>query len=50
MQDITQEYEVHAMPTFVFILNTNTIEKLVGANKGELENKVKHFSMKAAAA
>ena len=50
MQDITQEYDVHAMPSFVFISNANIVEKLVGANKGELERKVKQFSMKAAAA
>ena len=36
------------MPTFLFIENGVTIDKLVGANKVELENKVKHFDAKYA--
>jgi thioredoxin 1 len=48
MQDISQEYDVNAMPTFVFILNGKPVEKLVGANKGELEKKVQHFASRTA--
>ena len=36
------------MPTFVFIENGAAIDKLVGANKGELENKVKLYDSKCA--
>ena len=50
MQDITEEYKVHAMPTFVFIFNSEIKDRLVGANKGELEKKVKQFSTNAASA
>lgn len=48
LQDISTEYEVRAMPTFLFIEKKQTVDKIVGANKGELEAKVKHFSEKGA--
>lgn len=35
--DIAAQYEITAMPTFVFIKNKVTIEKFSGASKGKLE-------------
>jgi len=34
-------YEVTAMPTFIFFRNRSVIDRLSGANKSELENRVK---------
>ena len=48
LQDISTQFEVRAMPTFLFIENGAAIDKLVGANKGELENKVKLYDSKCA--
>jgi hypothetical protein len=36
------------MPTFVFIEKGVPVERIVGANVAELENKVKHFDEKSA--
>ena len=36
------------MPTFVFIENGAAIDRIVGANAVELENKIKHFDAKCA--
>ncbi|MCO5592010.1 hypothetical protein L7F22_046004 [Adiantum nelumboides] len=38
--EISQEYEIRAMPTFLFIVDSKTTEKIVGANKTELEKKM----------
>lgn len=46
LSDISQEWDVHAMPTFLFIEGGKQVEKLVGANTAELENKVKFFADK----
>eukprot|EP00250_Pteridium_aquilinum_P035810 c9956_g1_i1 orf=329-688(-) len=48
MNDISTEFEVRAMPTFLFIEKKRTVDKIVGANKHELEVKVKHFAEKCA--
>ena len=48
--DISQEYEIRAMPTFLFIQDSKNTEKIVGANKVELEKKVKFYSEKCAVA
>eukprot|EP00250_Pteridium_aquilinum_P009733 c18895_g1_i2 orf=248-607(-) len=48
--DISQEWEIRAMPTFLFIQDSKTSEKIVGANKSELERKVKFYSEKCAVA
>ncbi|KAJ7192225.1 hypothetical protein O6H91_Y521500 [Diphasiastrum complanatum] len=42
--DITNQWGVSAMPTFVFILDGKAIDKVVGANKKELEAKVGQYS------
>lgn len=44
VQDVTNEMEVRAMPTFMFIHNGKQIHKIVGANKAELEKKVEQYS------
>lgn len=49
LSDISTEFKVHAMPTFVFIEKKSEIDRLVGANKVELEKKVKLYSDKTAA-
>ncbi len=38
------ECDVHAMPTFLFIKDGKQIDKIVGANKEELDKKVQHFA------
>ncbi|GLJ26486.1 hypothetical protein SUGI_0511590 [Cryptomeria japonica] len=40
LQDVTAEWEVQAMPTFIFIKDGKAIDKIVGAKKDELERKV----------
>ncbi|MCO5588862.1 hypothetical protein L7F22_042822 [Adiantum nelumboides] len=49
VNDVSTAYEIRAMPTFLFIENDNVVEKIVGANKTELENKVRHYAEKGAA-
>jgi len=44
VQDVTAKWEVRAMPTFIFIQNGKQIDKIIGANKDELERKVAHFA------
>ncbi|CAK9206297.1 unnamed protein product [Sphagnum troendelagicum] len=41
--DVTSEWEIRAMPTFLFIKDGKQIDKIVGANKDELEKKVHTF-------
>jgi len=40
-QDIASSYSVSALPTFVFLKNGSEVDRLRGANKDELLNKVK---------
>ncbi|CAK9223541.1 unnamed protein product [Sphagnum troendelagicum] len=42
--DVMAEWDVHAMPTFLFIKDGKQIDKIVGANKEELDKKVQHFA------
>jgi len=35
------------MPTFIFIKQKKQVDKIVGANKDELEKKVKHYATAA---
>jgi thioredoxin 1 len=42
--DVMAEWDVHAMPTFLFIKDGKQIDKIVGANKEELNKKVQHFA------
>lgn len=42
-EDLSQKYEVEAMPTFVFIKNGDVVHRVVGANveqlKADIESK-----------
>lgn len=49
LQDVTNEMEVRAMPTFLFIHNGKEIFKVVGANKVELEKKVEQYDREGVA-
>lgn len=44
VQDVTSQWEVRAMPTFIFIKDGKSIHKVVGANKDELEKKCQQFA------
>eukprot|EP00250_Pteridium_aquilinum_P031578 c43869_g1_i1 orf=211-567(-) len=40
MQDITAQWNVQAMPTFIIIKDSKELERVVGANKEELDKRV----------
>jgi thioredoxin 1 len=42
--DVTSAWEIRAMPTFLFIKEGKLIDKIVGANKDELDRKVQHYA------
>ncbi len=44
LQDVTSTWEIRAMPTFLFIKEGKQIDKIVGANKDELDRKVQHYA------
>ncbi|KAJ7566743.1 hypothetical protein O6H91_02G116600 [Diphasiastrum complanatum] len=44
LADITNQWGVSAMPTFVFILDGKPIDKVVGANKVELDRKIAKYA------
>jgi thioredoxin-like negative regulator of GroEL len=44
VQDVTSTWEIRAMPTFLFIKEGKQIDKIVGANKDELDRKVQHYA------
>jgi len=44
VQDVTSKWEVRAMPTFLFIKNGELLDKIVGANKDELEKKCNQYA------
>jgi thioredoxin-like negative regulator of GroEL len=44
VQDVTSEWDIRAMPTFLFIKDGKQVDKIVGANKEELDRKVQHFA------
>ena len=50
LQDVTSQYEVRAMPTFLFIKDGKQVDKIVGANKDELEKKCNHWASVVATA
>ncbi|KAG0614065.1 hypothetical protein M758_6G148900 [Ceratodon purpureus] len=50
VQDVTSQYEVRAMPTFLFIKDGKQVDKIVGANKDELEKKCNHWASAVATA
>ncbi|KAL0438507.1 UNVERIFIED_CONTAM: Thioredoxin H-type 1 [Sesamum latifolium] len=47
---VAQEYEVEAMPTFLFFKEGKVVDKIVGAKKEELQEKItKHGALAVAA-
>lgn len=40
LQDVSQEFNVDAMPTFVFLKQGKEVDRVVGARKDELEKKI----------
>ena len=50
LQDVAQEWDVEAMPTFIFIKDGKAVDKVVGAKKDELERKVAALATEAAPA
>jgi thioredoxin 1 len=44
VQDVTSEWDIRAMPTFLFIKDGKQVDKIVGANKEELDKKVQHYA------
>lgn len=40
MQDFSESWDIKATPTFFFIKDGRQLDKLVGANRPELERKV----------
>jgi len=47
LRELSETWNVQAMPTFVFIKNGKQIDTLVGADKSELEKKVKSYATAA---
>eukprot|EP01018_Ginkgo_biloba_P004316 Gb_24299 [translate_table: standard] len=43
MAELSATWDVRAMPTFIFIKDGKQIDKLVGANKPELEKKIVNY-------
>lgn len=50
LQKVAEEFEVKAMPTFLFFKDGKQIDKVVGAKKEELQQKVMAHSSAAAVA
>jgi thioredoxin 1 len=50
LQDVAQEWDVEAMPTFIFIKDGKAVDKVVGAKKDDLERKVAALATEAALA
>lgn len=44
LQDFSSSWDIQATPTFYFLRHGEKIDKLVGANKPELEKKIVKFS------
>ncbi|KFK33157.1 hypothetical protein AALP_AA6G338000 [Arabis alpina] len=44
LNDVAGEFSVRAMPTFVLVKRGREVERIVGADKDQLENKVSHYS------
>nr|NP_001237844.1 thioredoxin h2 [Glycine max]ABV71992.1 thioredoxin h2 [Glycine max] len=43
LSDVAQEFKVQAMPTFLLLKNGKEVDKIVGAKKDELKNKIKKY-------
>jgi thioredoxin 1 len=39
-QELSDSWDIRAIPTFFFLTNGQQVDKLVGANKAELQKKV----------
>lgn len=50
LRDVAQEWDVEAMPTFIFIRDGRAVDKVVGAKKDDLERKVAALAAAAAEA
>ena len=44
-EDIAEEYDLQAMPTFIFIKNRNVVYKLQGAKVDKLKEKIEALSV-----
>ncbi|KNA10408.1 hypothetical protein SOVF_144660 [Spinacia oleracea] len=44
LPDVAREFEVQAMPTFIFIKQGKVVDKVVGAKKDELEKKIANYT------
>ncbi|KAL2904314.1 Thioredoxin H2 [Bienertia sinuspersici] len=40
LSDVASEFGVDAMPTFVFFIKGKEVDRLIGANKGELKERI----------
>ncbi|KAM6555192.1 hypothetical protein CsatB_015954 [Cannabis sativa] len=49
LQDVATEWEIEAMPTILFLKEGKIVDKIVGAKKDELVEKVARYSAVAAA-
>lgn len=46
LKGVAKEFKVEAMPTFVWWKEGKEVERVVGANKDELQNKIKkHYQL-----
>ncbi|CAK8540602.1 unnamed protein product [Lathyrus sativus] len=43
LSDVAQEFKVQAMPTFLLLKNGREVDKIVGAKKDELKNKIQKY-------
>ncbi|KDP32674.1 hypothetical protein JCGZ_13672 [Jatropha curcas] len=51
LQTVAQDWAVEAMPTFIFLKEGNILDKMLGANKDELQQKIaKHLATSTATA
>lgn len=49
LQQVAEEWEVEAMPTFIFLKEGTVVDKVVGAKKGELQQTIaKHMATASA--
>ena len=49
LQSVAKEWEVEAMPTFLFLKEGKIVDKIVGAKKDDLVQTVSKHSLTAAA-
>lgn len=46
-RDISGEYGISGFPTFVFVFHGDEVDRVVGANPSELENKIMQYAQSA---